>query len=163
MTYASTVAKPVNYLRLTLIFCGAAFALSLIVMLITMLLNFEAPAMGVIIAFAATQAAMQDFVKQHARVPEKGERAKFATFAAVCLTILSLAFAGVIDSLSGGTVLGELIRDAAGSGVSAPLVYAFLFAVSLSVIWLVAYFASGATSRWAMKAADAAAKKAKGV
>jgi hypothetical protein len=144
-------------LKYAIVFGGIYLLCIVISVAASSLLNFDLPSsMGIIILIAALTAPVQSFVKDHLRVFTTGERALFAAWIGLAVVVLNLclglAFLYGVDALLGGTnPIKVMLAQAARSGISAPVAFLGMAAISFAVSWIVTFFFAGFYARQSLK------------
>jgi hypothetical protein len=142
-----------SLMRSFLIFSGAYVLATVVVMVITRLLNFDVPsAMGIIILVAITGPVMQAFVAREGRTMTSRERLIFAAGATLIALVLSIVFlASMLFYYGIPLSLGSIQAMIGINGPINGLVVLAIAAVALIVPMLVIYFTSGFMGRNALK------------
>ena len=83
-----TVARPMSTLQLVGIYTGLYVGLAVLALLVTMFLEFENSAMGLIIAFAAASGMTQIWVSRERAAPASGRAWQVAVLCAAATTAI---------------------------------------------------------------------------
>ncbi len=142
--------RPISMMPYALKFTGISALLSIFLITLTELINFDVPSsMGTIIMVAAVIPVAQSFVKKNGRVMSEVERVSFAILSSIFSLFTSLViFAGFIK-LSGFDLSMATLSEALGT-TEIPLGFlVIMLAFALVLSWAVLYFCTG----WMCKSA----------
>ena len=129
---AETVARPISTLKLVGIYSGLYVGLAVLALLVTLFLNFENSAMGLIIAFAAASGMAQIWVSRERAAPPFGRAWQVAALCAVVTTAIMAAVATLVLQAE-----GMVFQDLANEGALMIGVVALgIFALNVLVIRL---------------------------
>ena len=151
MTIEAT-PQPISMMSYTLKFTGISTLLSLLVIIVTELLKFDAPSsMGIVTLIAAVAPVAHGFVTKNGRAMSKGERISFATLGTIFSVLASLiVYAGFLK-FSGVELSVATLNEVFGTAEIPWGILAAILAFALVVSWLVLYFSTGWMCRGAMK------------
>ena len=115
-----TEAKPVTTLSLVGIFAALFCGLAVLLMLITYLVDFDNPAMGVILTFVAAMSTAQIWVTREKAAPQSGRAWRVALICGLVATAISAALAAV-SFVADPALLAELQADADSTAIIAAI------------------------------------------
>ena len=147
-----TTPQPISMMSYALKFTGISTLLSLLVIVVTELLKFDAPSsMGIVTLIAAVAPVAHGFVTKNGRVMSKGERVSFATLGTIFSVLASLVLYAGFLKFSGVELSVATFNDVFGTTEIPWGILAAILAFALVVSWLVLYFSTGWMCRGAMK------------
>jgi hypothetical protein len=151
MTTEATL-QPISMLSYALKLTGISILLSLLLIVITEILNFDLPSsMGIITLIAAVAPVAQGFVAKNGRVMTKGERVSFAAFGSIFSFLASLVLFLGLMKFFGVEISVATLNQVFGTTEIPWGILAAILAFALVVSWLVLYFTTGWMCRGAMK------------
>jgi hypothetical protein len=146
------VPQPISMMSYALKFTGISTLLSLLVVVITEILKFDAPsAMGIITLVAASAPVAQGFVTKNGRVMSKGERVSFASLGTIFSILTSLALYAGFLKYSGVELSVATLNEVFGTTEIPWGILTAILAFAVVVSWLLLYFTTGWMCRNAMK------------
>lgn len=144
--------QPISMLSHALKLTGISILLSLLLIVITEILNFDLPSsMGIITLIAAVAPVAQGFVAKNGRVMTKGERLSFATFGSIFSFLASLVLFIGLMKFFGVEISVATLNQVFGTTEIPWGILAAILAFALVVSWLVIYFSAGWMCKGAMK------------
>ena len=158
MTMPAETTKPVALLPYVLKFAALYALASIVVIVITTMLNFEIPsAMGIITLIATVAPIAQMFVTAEKRPMTNRERVRFATGDTVAVVLVTAALVTALSLAFGGlAALQELIATAKREAT--PLIVAIVAGVTIALTWPLTYFCVGFQGRQTFKQLTKAGK-----
>lgn len=129
-----TQQAPTSTLRYAGIMVGTVIGLSILLIIVTFALNFDMPSsMGILTIIGAVAATAGFFARRERREPTKGERLSVATISSLVNTVLSLAVAYFILSMSSA-------GDASEFSTMPVWFWPLIGLVTFAIPWLLTYF-----------------------
>ena len=143
---------PISIMSYALKFTGISTLLSLLVIVVTELLKFDAPSsMGIVTLIAAVAPVAQGFVKKNERVMSKGERVSFAILGSIFSLLTSLLMFAGFAKYSGVELSIASLNEMFGTTEIPWAIIAVILAFAFVLSWVVLYFSTGWMCRSAMK------------
>ena len=151
MTMPTDAAKPLALLPYVLKFAALYGLISIALIVISSVFQFELPsAMGIVTLMASLAGIIPMFVAAEKRVMTTGERVRFATWVTIAVLLVTLALVVAVSLAFGGVAaLLELIDTAKKE--ASPLIVAIVTAVTVALTWIVTYFYTGFHGRQTLK------------
>jgi uncharacterized membrane protein (DUF485 family) len=145
MSQVSIESDRPGLLRYILYFCGVYIICVIIMVVVSMLLQFDLPSStGIIALIAALSAPVSSFVNNNQRVMTKRERARFSLGVGLASLVISFGFIALQKALiRGSNELDQLTTEAAGDGLSPAIIYAGIAGIAFILTWVVTYFFAG--------------------
>lgn len=159
MTATSDTATPTGMLKYALVFGLVLLCCQVAVVVVTSMLQVDAPSsMGIIVIMASLAFVAQKFVMDHKRPLLSSERLRLATLGAVVTVAVAAAFqalaAALLNIAGEQDALREVIRELTIGSTSPAFAFALLAALTFVLAWIVIFASVGFMTRGALKRLD---------